>query len=192
VEQDAYGLGGSESQVDASAAATSEQISSGIASEVRSELTEAADENEPNSSRIERIERALEDLQDTLSAQLRRPTREPQQTSTDALAETVRGLPVEARALMAILLRGRHLSRKEYRSAVQNEELKAPIRVLRSAGILMPLEGIEDGEPVPVYHLAPWLARRLRVASQLAGDVPHEVLAHMSDSLSLTGYHAKS
>lgn len=171
------GIGGSETNDDPTAFGSTEQISSGIESEVRSELTEAAGEGESGTRRIEHLEQALEALQNTVSAQLRRPPRSSQHTSMDSLADAVRGLPVEARALLSILLRGGHLTRSEYRSAVQNNSLKLGLKALRSAGLLLPLEGIEDGESVPVYWLPPGLARRLRVASQLAGEVPADVLA---------------
>jgi len=169
---------------------TTEQISSGIASEVRSELAEAVSESKPGSDRVDRIEKALQDLQETVSAQLRRPNRDHLRTVTDELTAAVRELPLEARALLSILSRGPHLTRKEYRSAVQNPGLKTSIKALRSAGLLVPLEGIEDGEPVPVYYLPPKLGKDIRVALRLAGDVPRDAVTEVFSALAATGYES--
>ena len=169
-----------------------DEISSGIASEVRSELTEDGI-GESGPQRVERLERALEDLRETLSAQLRqRPTRD----STDpisALAEKIRGLPIEARAFISILSRGRHLTRKEYTISSINQPLKVAMKSLRTAGLLVPLQGhSEDNGPVPVYYFPPGTTKHIRVASQLAGEVPKEILEKISDALKTIGYVPKS
>jgi hypothetical protein len=169
---------------------TSEEISSGIASEVRSELMEGA-QGEGSGPKIERLEQALQELQETVAAQLRNRSISQRRSESllDSLAETVGDLPVEAKALLFILIRGMHLDRKQYRTAQQNSVLKIPVRALRRSGLLVPLEGFGDGdEREPVYHLAPKLVRRLKIAAQLAGEVPRDVLESVSAALKAIGY----
>ena len=184
-------LGNMNGETDAEAADPDvpDQISSGLASEVRSELMEGASEGD-TAQKIERIERALQELQETVSAQLRRrPVGRQPESLLDSLVQAVRDLPMEAKALLSILVRGKHMDRKQYRAAQQNQVLKFPIRALRGSGLLVPLEGLsDDGEPVPVYHLAPGIARRVRIATRLTSDVPKDLLESVSAALKTIGY----
>jgi hypothetical protein len=170
----------------------SDKISSGIASEVRSELTEDINGN-ATVPQIDRIERALRDLQETVAAQLRQKPISGRTDSVDSLVQTLNSLPVEAKALLSILSRGGHLDRGQYRAAIQNTALKHSIQALRSNGLLVPLEGFSEGnEKVPVYYLPPGLGKRARLAVQLAGEVPREVLDSIAAALRKIGYASVS
>jgi hypothetical protein len=176
---------GSEREVEPISSDVPDKISEGIASEVRSELEDS--EGQPTAQRLESV---LADLRETLSAQLRQRPNRSSSDALDSLAETVRGLPVEARALLAILPKGRHLTRKEYLSSTRNPSLKAAVKALRAEGLLVPLEGAdEDGKAIPVYWLPPFLSKsQVKLATGLAGDIPKEVSDAVYDSLRTIGY----
>jgi len=147
------GIGG-QSDTETSASDASDEISEGMASEVRSELEDEFGESD--SQRIERLESALEDLKETMAAQLRRRRKQDPEDVVLTLTEELRALPVEARAILSILSRGRHLTRKQYLSSTRNPILKIPIKRLRTFGLLVPLVGkSEDGKSEPVYYFPP-------------------------------------
>jgi hypothetical protein len=165
---------------------SSDPISEGIASEVRSELTEG---NEQDTERLTRIERALGELTETIAVQLRGRQRRESKDSTAFVVETLLSLPIESRALLLALSGGPHLTRKQYRAAIQNPDLGPSIRRLRSVGLLVPLTGIgPEGEPEPCYWFPPSTVKSVRVALQLAGEIPGEVLERITAALRDTGY----
>jgi hypothetical protein len=167
-----------------------EQISGGIASELKSELTEGLSNSA--GPRIESIERTLKDLQETLAAQLRDRTSTGRSESLDGLVRKVNGLPADAQALLLILVNGRHLDRSQYIAASQDSELGPAVQALRSAGLLVPLAGWnEESERIPVYYLAPGRQRRIKVAMQLTKDVPRDVVNRILEALGGIGYNPK-
>jgi hypothetical protein len=166
-----------------------EELSAGIASEVRSELKENIGASE--AERLKRAESALEDLRESVSALLRRTSAKGTNTPDNFLIESVRNLPVDAKALISILARSRHLTRKQYRAATQNQTLKAALKALRGNGLLVPLEGQENGEAVPVYYFPANLTRPIKIASQLAGPIPEETTSKISDALREVGHEPK-
>lgn len=180
------GLGG-RSGSDTSAADASEQISEGVASEVQSELEDSLSGSD--SQRIERLESALGDLKETVAAQLRRRPRWESDDVVLDLSEELQALPVEARALVSILSRGAHLTRKQYLSSTKNPYLNIPIKKLRAFGLLVPLVGeSEGGGTEPVYYFPPRTTKHIRLASQLVGEIPKEVLNSVSSALRGVGY----
>jgi hypothetical protein len=180
------GLGG-ESEAETSISEVSDQISEGVASEVRSELADS--ETETESQKIERLENALQDLKETVAIQLRRRPNRNTSGALDMLVEEVRGLPIEAKAVLAILSWGRHLTRKEYLSSKRDPVLKGPIKRLRAGGLLVPLIGESDGGvKEPVYYFPPNSTAQIKVASQIGGDIPREVQDGLLAALRTIGY----
>jgi len=166
-----------------------EAISGGLATEVRSELLADEGASPPASpDRLERIQRTLEDLQQTVAAQLgQRPI--PSGKHIDLVLRRMSMLPIEARSILEVLASGRHIDRKEYVAAMKDPVLGDPLRSLRKAGLLVPLEGVgEDGDPVPVYHLPPGWVRRIRTALKLTGEIPDEIQSKVRATLSQHGY----
>jgi hypothetical protein len=180
------GIGGvSENGVTASD--ISEQISDGVASEVRSELEET--DAESGAERMERLESALEDLRETLASQLRRRPIRDSDDSAIVLSDIVRQLPIESRAMLQILARGGHLTRKQYLSSTKNQYLRIPIKRLRAGGLLVPLVGTsESGRTEPVYYFPPHTIRSIKLASQLVGDIPKDIVDNVSAALKNVGY----
>ena len=180
------GIGG-ESDDDASTLDVTDQISEGVASEVQSELKD--DQSESASERVERLENALEDLKETLAVQLRRTYSRESQNSITALVGVMIGLPIEARALLSILSRGYHLTRKQYLLCTKNQLLRVPLKKLRAGGLIVPLKGLtEDGDPEPCYYFPPRLTKQIKVATQLSGDIPKEIMNVVASNLRSVGY----
>lgn len=166
----------------------SESMAGGVASEIESELTEARHE-EPSVS-VQRLEEALKELQTNVAGLVRRPNYGPMGV-IEHLVQTIRELPIECRALLAVLIRDGHLTRKQYRAAVQQRDLKSAIRLLRSNGLLVPLEGYEGDENVPVYWLPGSLSRSIKVALSLSGEIPAEVIERTAQALKQAGANEK-
>jgi hypothetical protein len=67
-------------------------------------------------------------------------------------------------------------------------ELRLAVRSLRNSGLLVPLEGLEDDQKVPVYWLPSGLTRVVKVALKLAGDAPRDVAESIALASKGTGY----
>jgi hypothetical protein len=183
-------LGGIGHDTEDAATESQQAISKGLAAEVRSELPDHDARSSPaDPNEIERIERALEELQETVVAQLRHKSLSRGVNSIDLVLERITRLPIEARALLDILASGRHLDRKQYRAAMHDPLLRDALRALRKTGLLVPLEGMDpNGEPVPVYHLPPGLVGLVRIASKLAGEIADEIRSKVRATLGEIGY----
>jgi hypothetical protein len=180
------GLGG-ESEAESSTSEVSDQISEGVASEVRSELADS--ETETESQKIERLENALQDLKETVAIQLRRRSNRNTGGTLDMLVEEIRGLPVESKAVISVLSQSWHLTRKQYNLARNNPVLRGPIKRLRAGGFLVPLVGeSDDGVNEPVYYFPPNTTAQIKLASQIAGDIPREVYDGILVALRTIGY----
>jgi hypothetical protein len=160
-------------------------IVNGVATEIESELNE--DGGEEPEAKIQRLEEALRELQATVS-NLRRGTSHATPMIHDALLQTVRDLPIEGRALLSILIRGGHLTRHQYQAAMKRSELRLAVRSLRNSGLLVPLEGFENDQKVPVYWLPSGLIRVAKVSLNLAGDAPRDIVESVSRALETIGY----
>ena len=115
---------GHENETDGADADEPEQISGGIASELRSELTE--DLHEGPAPKIERLEQSLRELQETVATQLRQKPISRRLEPIDSLVRAIALLPVEAKALHSILIKGHHLERAQYRAATQEQGSQEP------------------------------------------------------------------
>jgi hypothetical protein len=178
---------GREHDADATALEATNEISEGVASEVRSQLEDNLGESD--SQRIERLEATLDDLKETTAALLRRKYRRDSEDVLMSLTEELRLLPVEARAVLTILSRGGHITRKQYISSIRHPLLKGPIKRLRAFGLLIPLVGNDEGgRSEPVYYFPPHTTNQIKLASQLVGDIPNEVLDSISGALKNIGY----
>jgi hypothetical protein len=181
-------MGGSETaQTDTNAP---EQISGGIANEIRSELAEEIPE--APGQKIERIEQALQDLQRTVAAQLRARSNSSRSNSFDFLLKRISALSVEARALLSSVASGAHLDRNQYRTAAKSTVLRGPLRELRAAGLIVPLEGLDENqEGVPVYWL-PGTPKMTRLALSMLPEPPVETGKTIHQALREIGYKLES
>lgn len=130
---------------------TAKQIASGVAAELRAELSSIKDDQ----SVIDEINQALARLEETIEAQLESNPPRSRRAETDALYNTLESLSPYALALLAELVRNKHLTAKQYKD-LANGPLANALAELRNSALLIPLAGFdEDLEEIPVYWLSP-------------------------------------
>jgi len=171
-----------------------EQIASGIRQEVMAELGagEAQKTGAPElpPPLAERVEEALNKLEQTLAAQLKySKVRGTPSRATDLLIERIVSLSPEAQALLAVVAQSIHLTRGQYLRLNRNSATHDAIRGLRSAGLLVPLshQGVERKDN-PVYWLPPGIVRHAKAALQLVPPVPRDVMSSIEEELKKMGY----
>jgi hypothetical protein len=143
------------------------RIASGLAEEARADLGLNGEGSDlPNEgvtpTQVQKIERVLENLEQSLEAQLK--NFHPRRGKTgliDQLLERLDDLSPEALALLTIIASSHHLERKQYQRLAKNPSLAKAIRELRKEGFLVPLSG------VPVYWLPPSMGKQIKAATLL-------------------------
>ncbi len=158
-------------------ASAAREIASGVASEVRSDLSlpegKSGKGGEASVAELaERVDRALERMQETVSAQLRGLARSNRPSSVLNKLRDLERLSPAARALAGSIKA--HLTRDQY-DQLEKGPLSPAIRELRQAGLFVPVTGIEDGKEAPVYYFPPNQSRNLRSALLLIERPPVEV-----------------
>lgn len=161
--------------------AAANEIASGLTSELRTELEDSSGDKraELPPEALEKLETALQRIQETLSAQIAdRPDSRGQVFSNAARLQRV---SEEAREL-ARQISSYHLTRKQY-SQLRNGPLSDATKELRRVGILVPLSSPE--ERVPVY----WFPTGdFRSALMLLPASSSEVATSVSSELARIGY----
>lgn len=162
-----------------------DRLVSGLSAEVREAVSD-----DGNAELVERLDRALERLEQSLSAQIGRPARSARPAT--ALDDTVARLRSLAGSSVALLdeISSAHLSRQQYIGLEQDGYLGSSINQLREAGLLVPLTGAD--EPL-VYWFPPGTELVMRTAlTFLRDDIPDAVFEAVRAELSRVEYPLKS
>ncbi|HEU4413261.1 MAG TPA: hypothetical protein VFT65_00655 [Candidatus Angelobacter sp.] len=134
----------------------------------------------------EKIDKAIEKLQDTVEGQLKALNRKDGPAAVFDKVSALDRLSLPAQEL-AKTIRRAHLTRTHY-DALQKGPLGSVLRELREAGLLVPLRGKEEGKKTPVYYFPPGQANTLRSALLLMPSAPSSVKALVKSELEKVGY----
>lgn len=185
-------------QVGASAPQPSDigaEIASGLIAELRAslrDLTESENLGGATVSEVNRVVRAVEE-------QLVRPGHDDRTGSHTAavlqtgafetVVESVKLLdPVAVELLRALEAGKAHLSWKMYRELSRNPEIESALLSLRTKGLVVPLEGAEDGSGDPVYWFPPWFYDVIGPALVFCGREYPEIRETIVAALNSVGY----
>ncbi|WP_155293262.1 hypothetical protein [Rhodococcoides fascians] len=159
------------------------QIAAGVAAELRSELLPLSDGDEPKSAEEPSVKRSadgssdnepiqvdemLERIQRTLETHLRfSPSSESSLQSTNAIYNTIKGLPALAQVLLRIIAENGHLTRRQF-TVLSDGRFGDLYQELRRQDLLVPLvAGGASKKAPPVYWLPAGLSDQIRAVLSL-------------------------
>lgn len=163
-------------------------IAAGVAAELRAELQGVSAGASDVAAVEARINDTLQRLESTLAAQIRtEASADTASVIIDQALAIIKNLTPEARALLREITQG-HLTRRQYSALVKGPLAKA-VRELRDAGVLVPLQGVdEEGSEIPVYYFPARMANAIRAVIQVIGAAPPHVIEVVKRELERVGY----
>jgi hypothetical protein len=122
-----------------------DRLASGLAEEARAEIGLRDGPDSLNrggaDEKLEKIEEVLQNLQQSVAAQFRNlGGRAGRAQTVDRFVGKLQNLSPESRALLSIIVDGRHLDRKQYQR-LSRSATGPSLRELRREGLLVPLSG---------------------------------------------------
>lgn len=174
---------------DPTPAPPTKELASGIAAEIRAELTSSTGAAlQLNQERFASLEQSLARLERSLRPPRAVRSRPDGQVDLfDTLVPALRALSPVARYLL-YAIRARHLTLPQYRSLGEHPALSIAINELRDSGLLVPYADHDRANHDPVYYLGKDLFKVIEPAMSLVPPVPPEVRSVVDEALRSVAY----